>query len=46
MTIMLPIGGEYSAYRTVSANDFIFCFIFGEGSGREAAMDSAHVSSD
>lgn len=46
MTIVLPIRGEYSVCRTVSGNDFTFCFIFGEGLRMEAAMDSAHTSSD
>lgn len=41
---MLPICREYSACRTVSTNDSIFCFIFGEGLGR--AMGSAHTSSN
>lgn len=46
VTILHPICREPSACRTVSTYSCTICFISGEGLGREAAIDSTHISSD
>lgn len=46
VTILHPICREHSACRTVSTYSFTICFTFGEGLGREMAIDSTHTSSD
>lgn len=46
VSLVLPICREYSACKAVSPNNFTFCSGFRGGLGREAAMDSAHMSSD
>lgn len=44
--VNVTICGEYPEWRADSTNIFTSSFVFGEGSEREAAMDSAHMSSD